>query len=94
MPSSGNRILSIAFDLAQYIWIGRQSGGVYRLNFSDNNWTSYPPHSLGGRLPDGAVNTICTDLQHKRWFGTQSGLVELNDTAWTSFTSADNSFER
>ncbi len=90
LPAAGVSVRTVAFDLYNQVWLGRAVGGAYILNQTSGSWASLPNHAVGGKLPDGPVNIIATDLLRKRWFGGEGGLVELNDTSWSFFTTANS----
>ncbi len=84
------RVLSIGFDLSQRVWIGGDYGGVSVLDFRTYTWTEYNSQTTNGRVPEGRINSIVTDYLSTRWFGTDGGLVGLNDTTWTVFTTTNS----
>jgi two-component system sensor histidine kinase ChiS len=78
-------VTAIACDLQNMIWMGR-SNGVSNYNGRNGQLTQYTNTNTGGKLPPGPVHAVETNLQTTRWFGTDFGLVRLQDTTWTTFT--------
>jgi hypothetical protein len=81
-------ITSIAFDNTDHAWVGTY-GGIDVLNINTGGWEyfyTYQNPATHGNLPDAPVNCVTTNLVSDRWFGTDQGLVELNDTTWTLYT--------
>ena len=87
--SPDSRINSVSFDLHNTVWFGVQQGAV-TFNLQTSVWTTYPPDTAGIKLPAGPVNAVVTNLQKVRWFGTNAGVVRLDDTTWTRFTTANS----
>ncbi|MBI1804373.1 MAG: hypothetical protein HY033_04680 [Ignavibacteriae bacterium] len=85
--SLDSKINSIAFDLSNTIWLGKDNGAA-TYNRTDGSWKEYSHQSTDGNLPGGRVNAVLTNYLKLRWFGTDSGLVRLSDTVWTRFTKA------
>lgn len=80
-------IWSIAVDYNGSIWCGKLSGVTF---FSPERDTiyDYTPNNTSGKLPISTVNAIATDFFYKtRWFGTNLGLAQLEDTTWTLFNT-------
>jgi len=90
---SDSRINSISFDLQNNLWFGVQQGAV-TFNVQNSAWTPYPPDTAANKLPAGPVNAVVTNLLKVRWFGTNGGLVRLDDTTWTRFTAANSPLPR
>ena len=88
-PVEQYKINTVAFDLDDNVWFGKEVGAS-RLNFNSGNWTYFTTDSTNGRFPGGSVNAIVTNYHSIRWFGMDSGLVLLDDTTYTRFTQ-DNS---
>jgi len=86
-PPHASTVLSIAFDRADNIWIGKLEG-VSKLDES-RSWSHYSSANTGGVLPRGPVNAVTTDLFDVRWFGTNNGLVKLTDTTWQRYNKID-----
>jgi ligand-binding sensor domain-containing protein len=86
-PEYNYRINAIAFDLGGTAWLAKLVG-VTSFNKKSGVWVHYTNENTGGRLPEGSVNAVTTDLGTTRWFGTDHGLVKLSDTTWTTFTTA------
>lgn len=85
-------IVSIAFDNANNIWMAKSSGtspGVTKYNKTSGDFASYTEANTGGMIPVDGVNVLTTNYRTTRWFGTNSGLVGLDDTTWTHFSSAN-----
>ncbi|MFI5253774.1 MAG: two-component regulator propeller domain-containing protein [Bacteroidota bacterium] len=86
-------ILSIAFDNFGQLWLAKNDSGVSVLNYN----TGVPIHHytyLNTRhiMPQGPVNAIAINNfnNNDRFFGTKNGgLIELNDTTWTTYTTAN-----
>jgi len=84
-------VTSIAFDQANNVWLGTWQG-VYAVNANTGATlnTYVGGDSLThGKLPYSEVNTVTTDYNVTRWFGTNNGLTENKDTSWTLFTRAN-----
>jgi ligand-binding sensor domain-containing protein len=88
-PAEQYRVNSIAFDLTSNVWFGKEIGAS-RLHLTSGGWTYYTADSTNGQFPGGAVNSLETDYHTTRWFGTDSGVVLLEDTSYSRFTQ-DNS---
>ncbi|HTK81524.1 MAG TPA: two-component regulator propeller domain-containing protein [Bacteroidota bacterium] len=88
-PVEQYKVISIAFDLDDNVWFGKEVGAS-KLNLTSGKWVYYNADSTNGQFPSGAVNAIVTNYHSLRWFGTDSGLVSLNDTTYTKFNQ-DNS---
>jgi hypothetical protein len=80
---------ALAWDLHNVIWIGQQEG-FSTFNTTNSDFVRYTSVTTGGKLPAGPVTSVTTNLGSLRWFATGSGLVQLRDTTWTTFTM-DNS---
>ncbi len=88
-PAADQRINAIAFDLSNNVWCARDTDvAVY--NTHQGNWIQYSHGKTNGQMPHAVVLSILTNYDKLRWFGTDSGLVELNDTVWTRFTTANS----
>jgi ligand-binding sensor domain-containing protein len=83
------RVNDIAFDVATNVWFAKDIG-VAALNINSNVWQNFTRDSTRGRLPSDVVHGVATDLHLTRWFGTDSGLVRLADTAWTTFNTSNS----
>ena len=77
-------IVSISFDAHNIGWFAKWQG-VSKLNTKTLEWTHYTNESTRGILPPGNVNSVTTDYDLTRWFGTNGGLVRLADTTWKKF---------
>jgi len=77
-------IVAIAFDDHNIGWFAKWQG-VSSLNTKTLQWTHYTNESTKRVLPLGNVNSVTTDYDLTRWFGTNSGLVRMIDTSWTKF---------
>ncbi len=88
-PAYDQRTNAIAFDLYNNVWFGRDSDVVV-YNTQQNNWTQYSSLTTHGKMPIADVLSVLTNYSKIRWFGTDSGLVEVNDTVWTRFTTANS----
>lgn len=71
-----HRILSIAEDKDNNIWLGLQDGGLYKLNPS----TKERQHFLNNEI----VTDICTYSENSFWIGTHYGLVDFNPITGSS----------
>lgn len=86
-PAYNYPITSVAFDLSNTVWLGKLVG-VSSVDLNNvSNQHHYTSQNTNGQLPGGPVNAVVTDLHTTRWFGTNSGLVRLQDTTWTTFTA-------
>jgi ligand-binding sensor domain-containing protein len=91
-PQVQATITSIAFDNTDHAWVGTYVGvGVLNVNTSvwEHYYTAQDPATKGD-FPNSPVNCVTTDLVSNRWFGTNSGLVELNGTTWTLYTQENS----
>jgi ligand-binding sensor domain-containing protein len=88
LPSPLNNyfVLSMAFDLDGLAWIGKSDSGISVLNYSTHEWVHhYTYFNTHGKIPQGYINAVVTDNHKVRWFGTTQGLVQLNDTTFTTY---------
>ena len=74
---SAYRIMAIAFDDQQQVWIGTQTGGVYVLN---NAMTEVVAHYTTDNtaMPSNSILSLAIDEAGKAWVGTADGLVEYD----------------
>ncbi|HLX12992.1 MAG TPA: two-component regulator propeller domain-containing protein, partial [Bacteroidota bacterium] len=82
-------VTSIAIDQNDRVWVGSWRGvGVF--DAKTHGWIAeYPIATSNGNLPS-RVLSVTTNYQSIRWFGTDFGLAELNDTTWTLFTTVNS----
>jgi ligand-binding sensor domain-containing protein len=83
-----NTVVSIAFDEAGRVWFGKVDG-VSMYDQDHGVWTHFTHANTGGRLPAGRVNAVVTRGSSLRWFGTEAGLVKLEDTTWSTFNRSN-----
>jgi ligand-binding sensor domain-containing protein len=86
-------ITSIAIDNTDHAWVGTY-GGIDVLNINSGGWEhyyTYKDSATHGNLPNSPVNCVTTDYVSNRWFGTDQGLVDLNDTTWSLYTHENSS---
>jgi ligand-binding sensor domain-containing protein len=91
LPSPFNSyfVLSMAFDLNGYAWIAKSDSGISVLKYSTGEWKHhYTYFNTSGRIPQGYINAVATNNHLIRWFGSTQGLIQLNDTTFTTFTTA------
>lgn len=85
-------ILSMGFDVNGYAWFGKSDSGVSVLRIATGVWVRhFNKYTTGGIIPSGPINALVTDYNKHRWFGTRTGLVELNDSTWTVHNSSNSS---
>jgi ligand-binding sensor domain-containing protein len=86
LPTSDNSpILSITVDYSNTIWLGKMYG-VTSWNPKTDEEHHYTNNNTNNILPNSKVYATTTDYYYKtRWFGTDMGLVRLQDTTWTIF---------
>jgi ligand-binding sensor domain-containing protein len=79
-------LTTIAFDANNTLWVGRPDG-VSRLTTNTTVWKHYSyDENTNNVMPhQTAVYAIVSDLKNSRWFGTNKGLMLLQDTTWTIF---------
>jgi ligand-binding sensor domain-containing protein len=88
-PNEQYEVNAIAFDLNSTVWFGK-AVGASSINLASNTWTYYTRDSTDGRFPGGAVHAVVTNYHTTRWFGTDSGLVILDDTTYTKLTEENS----
>lgn len=89
MDAYNSPVLSNAVDYSNTIWMGKMYG-VSSWNPSTSEEHHYTNLNTANKLPNAWVNATTTDYYYKtRWFGTDSGLVRLQDTTWTLFNQAN-----
>jgi ligand-binding sensor domain-containing protein len=82
-------IRALEIDYYSTIWVGKLSG-VTSFNPEQDTMYDYTPNNTSGKLPMSSVNAVATDFFYKtRWFGTNSGLAQLEDTTWTLFNTTN-----
>jgi len=89
LPDSFNtRIISIAFDLTNTVWLGKWEG-LTSFNMTSGVKHHYTFQNTNGKFPSGYVNAVAADFYSSaHWFGTNKGLIRLVDTTWTTFSRA------
>ncbi|WP_345949746.1 two-component regulator propeller domain-containing protein [Mucilaginibacter sp. PAMB04274] len=85
---SSNQVYAIYEDHAGNIWVGG-SNGLTKISYAKGKYqylvfpsTGNDPDSLHGN----AVRTITEDRQHRLWFGTETGGLNLYNPETASFT--------
>lgn len=81
---SKNGIQSIVEDNEGVIWIGTREEGL--LKYKNDVWTKYD--TSNSPLPVNLIWTVKVDSENNKWigtFGSQGGLIRLNDTNWTVY---------
>ncbi len=71
---SDNTIMAIQQDLEGYLWIGSFGGGIYRMNFVDENFENFskissPPNAF----PDVEILSLFVDRSGILWAGSHLG---------------------
>jgi ligand-binding sensor domain-containing protein len=84
-------ILSMAFDLNGFGWFGKKDSGVSVIQLATDTWAHhYTTYNTNGLLPHGPIHAIATDLHSTRWFGTDYGVTQLADSAWSIFNNTNS----
>jgi ligand-binding sensor domain-containing protein len=86
-----SRINAIAFEGTQYVWVAKTNGAA-RLDRESGTWKNYTADSTGGGIParSSVLSVASSWFSPSIWFGTESGLVQLHDSAWTHFTTLNS----
>jgi ligand-binding sensor domain-containing protein len=79
------RVNDIAFDGGGVLWMAKLVG-VSGYDPVKSTWTHYTNENTGGKLPPGEVHAVAAQGT-TRWFGTDAGVVRLQDTTWTTFAA-------
>ena len=69
-----------------HLWVGTQ-GGALDFNLVDRTFIKYT--STNSRLPGNFVRSIASDSQGNLWFATDRGVVRVEGSKWTQFSTAD-----
>ena len=72
-PVSGGprTALSLAFDHAGKIWVGREGGGILKIDPVNRKYESDPRYQdLYARLPHVVVTSLYRDSENKMWYGS------------------------
>ncbi len=77
---------ALAFDLYHNLWIGQWDGTVTKISLAEWKIQYYTPANTHGTLRGGMIYAIINDWKGTCWFGSEHGLLRLQDTTWTSFT--------
>lgn len=86
--TDGRYVTSLADD-GNNVWIGTQSGGISRLQKSNNTWFYYNKANSG--LPDNFINDLAIDASGYKWIATkQKGLVRFDGTNWVNYNTSNS----
>ena len=76
------KVLSLFIDNTDGIWVGTRDGGLYNINFKQDEifGIDHYLHDEGDTLSlsNNIVNTIFQDTKHRLWIGTKNGLNLLS----------------
>lgn len=85
------RINGMAFDADNTVWFAKETE-VSSLNMPSGQWKHYDRSNTHGTLVIGEVHAVESDFYKTHWFGTDSGLVLLNDTTWSRISAGPSTF--
>ena len=80
-------VISLSFGKLGDIWFGTFADWAYRYVLKTNEWSHYVDTA---GFKNNFVNAIATAPNGAVWFGTNSGLVRLQNNQYTSFTRANS----
>lgn len=83
LPST--KILSLAVDSLNHLWIGTYDGGLVK--FDGNNWEIFDSENSG--LVSDKVQTVCIDQKGFVWAGTNQGLNKFDGDTWVTYDDSD-----
>lgn len=81
----GGRILSLAVDSQNQLWLGTYNGGLVK--FDGSKWEIYNTANSG--LVDNKVQALCIDQDGFIWTGTNQGLNKFDGSAWVLYDDSD-----
>jgi hypothetical protein len=91
-----NTVNAIAYEKGpngDELWVGTQ-GGVSEIGVTAAAVTFSNPYTMANPNYPGmisnAISSAAVDNQHIRWFGSDSGLMSFDGSAWKSYTTANN----
>lgn len=83
------RFITSLVDDGNNIWIGTQSGGISRLQKSNNNWFYY--NKANSNLPDNFINDLAIDANGYKWIATKNkGLVRFDGSNWVNYNTTNS----
>lgn len=83
------RFVTSLVDDGNNVWIATQSGGISRLQKSNNNWFYY--NKANSNLPDNFINDLAIDANGYKWIATKhKGLVRFDGTNWVNYNTGNS----
>lgn len=91
---SNSRILAIAEDKSDNLWIGTNGGGLNKYNRQTNKFSSYQPGKKGSiNLSGSVVQCLAVTPENELWIGTDNGLSLMNPETET-FTDLNKAYAK